>query len=74
MQHLRALTKEIGEETAKAAHTPKGRRIIKQLQTTIKSMLRPGASHIDQPGALHINQLGAFHHFTLIGLVQRRRF
>jgi hypothetical protein len=41
MQHLRALTKEIGEETAKAAHTPKGRRIIKQLHTTIKSMLAP---------------------------------
>ena len=41
MQHLRALTKEIGEETSKAAHTPKGRRIIKSLQATLKSMLAP---------------------------------
>ncbi len=61
MQHLWALTKEIGEETAKAAHTSKGRRVIKQLQTTIKRMLRPGASYIDRPGASHKKQPGATH-------------
>ena len=41
MQHLKALTKEIQEETAKAANTPKGRKLIKLLQLNLKKILSP---------------------------------
>jgi len=41
MQHLRALTKEIHEETTKVAKTPKGRRLIKLLQANLKKILLP---------------------------------
>jgi hypothetical protein len=40
MQHLRALAKEIEEETAKVASTPHGRDIIKALRTNISKMLQ----------------------------------
>jgi hypothetical protein len=41
MQHLRALTKEIHEETTKVAKTPKGRRLIKLLQANLTKILTP---------------------------------
>jgi hypothetical protein len=41
MQHLRALTKEIHEETTKVAKTPKGRWLIKLLQANLKKILSP---------------------------------
>jgi hypothetical protein len=39
MQHLRALAKEIEEETEKVASTPHGRDLIKALRTNISKML-----------------------------------
>lgn len=39
MQHLRALAKEIEEETAKVASTPQGRELIKALRTNISKMI-----------------------------------
>jgi hypothetical protein len=41
MQHLKALTKEFHEETARAANTPKGRRLIRLLQANLKKILSP---------------------------------
>ena len=41
MQHLKALTNEIHEETAKAAKSPQGRRLIKLLQSNLKKILSP---------------------------------
>jgi hypothetical protein len=45
IQHLRALTKEIADETDIAAKTPQGRAIIEQLKVNIKNILNPTANH-----------------------------
>ena len=48
MQHLRALTKEIHEETAKVANTPKGRKMIVMLQNNLKKILSPSTVPVEE--------------------------
>jgi len=48
MQHLRALAKEITDETDIAAKTPQGRALIKQLQSNIINILNPSTTHMEE--------------------------
>ncbi len=47
-QHLRALTDELAENTAVAGITPKGRRLIKLLQSKINTILTPPDANATQ--------------------------
>jgi hypothetical protein len=48
IQHLRALTKEIADETDVAAKTIQGRALIKKLQANIENILNPSTSHVEE--------------------------
>ena len=48
IQHLRALTKEITDETDIAAKTAQDRALIKQLQSNITNILNPSTSHAEE--------------------------
>jgi hypothetical protein len=47
-QHLWALTDKLAESTAKAGATPKGQRLIKLLQSKIKTILTPPNANATQ--------------------------
>ena len=48
MQHLRALTGKLDNETKIAAQTPQGRVCIKNLQSNITKILNPSVAHDEE--------------------------
>jgi hypothetical protein len=48
LQHLRALTQELTDETKIAAQTQQGRKLLKQLQTNLNNIINPSAAQTEE--------------------------
>jgi hypothetical protein len=48
LQHLRALTQELTEETRIAAQTQQGRRVLQQLQTNLTNIINPSTAQTEE--------------------------
>ena len=48
LQHLRALTQELTDETKIAAQTQQGRKVLQQLQTNLTNIINPSAAQTEE--------------------------
>jgi hypothetical protein len=48
LQHLRALTNELADETEVANQSPQGRELIKKLQFKITNILHPSIAYVEE--------------------------